>query len=87
VSSFKPSYTAAVEKEAAKILGQRLKALRERQEPKMSQEKLAQRCGMSRNYVYWVEKGSVSSSLLAICKLAWALGCEPAELVADIGQD
>ncbi len=47
----------------------------------LSQEKLAEIANVHRNYVGVLERGNQSASLDAICKLAFALGVKPAELL------
>jgi len=70
----------------AKIFGETLRRLRE--ERGLTQERLAnhQRLGnapMTTNYISDLERGVKSPSLQTILKLAHALDCTPAELLAD----
>jgi transcriptional regulator with XRE-family HTH domain len=68
------------------MFGATLKRLRE--ERKMSQEKLANhpRLGseaMTSSYISDLERGTKAPSLNTILKLAYALDCSPADLLAD----
>ena len=50
----------------------------------VSQEELAERSGLHRTYVGSVERGERNVSLRNICRLAWALGVDPNELLKGI---
>ena len=50
----------------------------------ISQERLAEIAGLHRTYVGGIEQGRRNVSLLNICRIAGALGCQPAELVAGV---
>lgn len=63
--------------------GLRVRNLREAQE--ISQERLAERTGMSRNYLGSIERGEVNPSLLKIASLAQALKVSLAELCLEVG--
>jgi transcriptional regulator with XRE-family HTH domain len=61
--------------------GTRLRNLRN--ERGYSQEELAERAGLHRNYVGGVERGERNVALENIVKLAKALSVKPGELFAD----
>lgn len=61
--------------------GTRLREIRE--ERGYSQEKLAERAGLHRNYVGGIERGERNVALENIVKLAKALSVSPRELFAD----
>jgi len=61
--------------------GARLRQLRD--ERGYSQEELAERAGLHRNYVGGVERGERNVALENIVKLAKALSVKPDELFAD----
>jgi transcriptional regulator with XRE-family HTH domain len=61
--------------------GTRLRQLRD--ERGYSQEELAERAGLHRNYVGGVERGERNVALENIVKLAKALAIRPGELFAD----
>ena len=50
----------------------------------ISQEELGFRTGLHRTYISLVERGKRSVSLINICRLAFALKCEPAQLLEGI---
>jgi transcriptional regulator with XRE-family HTH domain len=54
---------------------------RARQAGGVTQEKLADRAGLSSRYVGSIERGSVVISIVTLVELAKALGVEPAELL------
>ena len=61
--------------------GKRLRQLRD--ERGYSQEELAERAGLHRNYVGGVERGERNVALENIVKLAKALSIPPSELFTD----
>jgi len=62
--------------------GARLRQLRD--ERGYSQEELAERAGLHRNYVGGVERGERNVALENIVKLAKALAVKPGDLFTDI---
>ena len=61
--------------------GSRLRAMRISKA--LSQEQLADRAGLHRNYVGSVERGERNISLINIQRLALALGCRISELLPE----
>lgn len=55
-----------------------------RQAKGLSQERLAEACGLDRTYVSGVERGTRNISLVNICRLAGALDCQPQELLVEV---
>lgn len=64
------------------IVGKHIRDLR--QQAGISQEKLAEICGLHRTYVGAVERGERNVSLLNIVVLAHALNVRPAKLLERI---
>jgi transcriptional regulator with XRE-family HTH domain len=62
--------------------GQRLRSLRK--ERRLSQEELGFRADLDRTYISGIERGYRNPSLVNICRLASALGVEPAALFEGI---
>lgn len=67
-----------------KAFGQRVRALRRTKH--MSQENLADACGLHRTYIGAVERGERNISLLNIIAIARALGVTAAELLQGVDQ-
>ncbi len=61
------------------LFGKRLAEMR--RQKGWSQEKLALESGLARSYLGGVERGQRNIAVVNICKLAQALGVEPAELM------
>ncbi len=57
--------------------------LRARRQVGLSQEQLAFRAGVTRNYVGGLERGEKSPTLRTLDKLAEALGVSPLDLLRD----
>lgn len=53
----------------------------------MSQEELAERCGLHRTYVGGVERGERNIGLRNVVRLAGALGLPPSRLVAATDEE
>ena len=73
----------------AEEFGRRVRLYREALPPEegrkvVSQESLAERCGLHRTYVGHVERGEVDPALYSIVKLAAGLGIDPSELVRGL---
>jgi transcriptional regulator with XRE-family HTH domain len=64
------------------LLGERVRAYR--LELGISQEGLADRCGLHRNYISSIERGQVNVSFENLVTLAVGLGVDVGELVASI---
>jgi transcriptional regulator with XRE-family HTH domain len=62
-------------------LGRAVRTLREG--AGLSQEQLAERCGLHRTYVGGIERGERNVSFSNLLKLAGALGVKPSRLLAD----
>lgn len=60
------------------ILGQQIRRLRK--ERKLSQEELADRAGVHRNFIGYIERGERATTVLVIFDLAKALEVHPAAL-------
>jgi transcriptional regulator with XRE-family HTH domain len=54
-----------------------------RKAAEMSQEKLALEAGLERVFISWMETGRKQATFQTMLKLAKALGCSAADLVAD----
>ena len=64
--------------------GRRVRALRLRFDPPVSQERLAEMAGVHRTYVGHLELGRGSPTLDTIVRVAAALDVDPAELVSGL---
>ncbi|HEY3120474.1 MAG TPA: helix-turn-helix transcriptional regulator [Vicinamibacteria bacterium] len=64
------------------VLAANLKALREQRS--LSQAALAERAGLNRSYLGAIEHGRHNVPLDTVCRLAWALGREPRDLLSAI---
>ena len=62
--------------------GKRLRQLR--RERGLSQEELGLRADLDRNYVGGIERGERNPTLVNICRLAGALGIDPAMLLENV---
>ena len=71
-----------MKKDPKKVFGERVRALR--QAANLSQEELAEACGLHRTYVGAVERGERSISLLNIIVLSRALRIKPSSLLEDV---
>jgi len=67
---------------ATQVFGERVRA--QRHELGLSQEQLADECGLHWTFVGQVERGKRNISLHNILKLAEALKIDPAELVREL---
>jgi transcriptional regulator with XRE-family HTH domain len=64
-----------------KNIGKIIKKLRKEQG--LSQEKLAEKIGISRNYLGMIERAEVNIPILTIYKIAKVLGVKPYELIGS----
>ena len=65
----------------ARAFGQRVRALRMKK--RISQEELADRCGVHRTYMGRIERGETNITLTNIHKVARGLGVSPASLIEE----
>jgi transcriptional regulator with XRE-family HTH domain len=68
-------------KTATNTIGQSLRRLR--QSSRITQDELAERSGLSKNYICQVESGRKSPSLNAISKLAACMGADVNDILSD----
>jgi transcriptional regulator with XRE-family HTH domain len=68
--------------EPKKIFGEQVRALRHK--ANLSQEELAEACGLHRTYIGAIERGERNLSLLNIIILARALNVKPSFLLKNI---
>ena len=73
-----------MKKDPKKAFGERVRALR--QAANLSQEELAEACGLHRTYVGAIERGERNISLLNIIALSRALRIKPSSLLEDVEQ-
>ncbi|AUI53380.1 transcriptional regulator [Arthrobacter crystallopoietes] len=69
---------------ALRALGDNLKRIR--RQFSISQEQLAERCGLHRTYVGAVERGERNPSLTSLLRLSHGLGIPLSELVYGVDQ-
>jgi transcriptional regulator with XRE-family HTH domain len=66
-----------------KLLGSAIRA--RRQKIGLSQEKLAEKADVHRNYIGLVERGEQNLTVELLVRISNALGCKPSELLIDVG--
>jgi transcriptional regulator with XRE-family HTH domain len=71
-----------VRKPVLKKVGDQIRQLRK--QAGLSQEELAERCELHRNYVGGIERGERNVSLLNLCLIAAALEVGPGDLLVGI---
>ena len=69
-------------KQDLKLFGQRVRELR--LAAALSQEELAESCGLHRTYIGGIERGERNVGVLNLLQLARALRVRPGELFADV---
>ena len=67
------------DEQGIKAFGKKLREIR--LEKKLSQEKLANECGLPSSQISRIETGAINTSLSHICKLARVLKVEPKDLM------
>ncbi|MBU2098306.1 MAG: helix-turn-helix domain-containing protein [Gammaproteobacteria bacterium] len=68
--------------ELAILLGKRIRFLRKTRG--ISQDRFALACGLDSSYMGRIERGEVNISVVALSKIADALGCTASELLLDL---
>ncbi|WP_166370288.1 helix-turn-helix transcriptional regulator [Psychromonas sp. SA13A] len=66
----------------AKVLGTQIKIIRVKKG--FTQQEVALRADLTPSYMSRIEKGSVSTSVEKLCRIAHAMECLPAELLPSI---
>ena len=66
-----------------KKIGSRIASIRKAQEPKVTQQSLAEKAGFSFDYVSRIEQGKARPTMEALCELACVLGVEVKEFFID----
>jgi transcriptional regulator with XRE-family HTH domain len=74
-----------VESDDLKALGREIR--RHRKQRKLSQEQLAERAGLHRNYVGYLERGERNPAATTLFQIARALDISLAELVSALAAD
>jgi len=69
-------------KKLYKILGEKIRT--ERKKVRLSQEKLAEKADLNRNYIGEIERAEKKITLETLWKIAKALGVRIRDLVADL---
>ena len=64
--------------------GKHLQGMRKAQG--LSQEELAERCGLHRTYIGGIERGERNVALLNILRIAAALNIDPSQLLDGLGE-
>ncbi len=66
-----------------KALGAAIRRLRESHQPRLSQEQLADKTGLHRNYIGRVERGELNLSFARIVRITRALDAPVSELMSE----
>lgn len=70
--------------EIARVLGERIRAVRTGKTPGWSLERLGRRSRVHWSYIGQVERGEVNPSLFVLARIAWALNVDLGELLAKL---